>query len=108
MKLKLRLGIALLLQVAFQTWSCDVDNPPRLFARAPRISPGSSVKLWIQNGYLPQVPVLVRVELRNQSGERDWTVWDIDALLSVDRPGITLSTDRITLHNGLGSALVTC
>lgn len=108
MNLKLRIGTALLLQVAFQTWSCDVDNPPRLFAVPAKINPGSSVKLWVQNGYLPQVPVLVRVELRNASGERDWTVWDVDALLSVDRPGVTLSTDRITLHNGLGSALVTC
>jgi hypothetical protein len=34
-------------------------------------------------------------------------VWDTDAVLSVDRSGVTLSTNRITLHNGLGSLLVT-
>jgi hypothetical protein len=87
--------------------ACDVDNPPRLFASAPVLGPGHTVKLWVQNGYLPQVPVLVRVELLSPSGERDWAVWDIDASLSVDKPGVTLSTNRIPLRNGMGSGLVT-
>src|ERR1051325_8478 len=93
--------------VASRVLACDVDNPPRLFALAPIPGPGNTVKLWVQNGYLPQVPVLVRVELLSSSGERNWAVWDIDASLSVDQPGVTLSTNRLTLHNGLGSTLVT-
>jgi hypothetical protein len=71
------------------------------------LMPDHTIKLWVQNGYLPQVPVLVRVELRNAAGEPDREVWDTNATLSADQPGITLSTNRVVLHNGLGSALVT-
>jgi hypothetical protein len=64
-----------------------------------------SVKLLTQRGYLPGIPVLVRVELRNAAGpERE--LWNADATLSVDDPGVTLSTNRVLLRNGLGSALV--
>jgi hypothetical protein len=90
--------------------ACDVDNPPRLFGGAfapPVIGPGHHLKLGVQNGYLPGIPVLVRVELRNSAGLRDWSVWDSVATLSTDKPGITLSTNKITLRNGLGTALVT-
>lgn len=63
------------------------------------------IKLLTQSGYLPGVPVLVRVEVRNAKGpERD--LWDADAMLSVGQPGVTLSTNRVQLRNGLGSALV--
>jgi len=63
------------------------------------------IKLLTQSGYLPGVPVLVRVEVRNANGpERD--LWDANATLSVDQPGITLSTNRVQLRNGLGSTLV--
>jgi len=98
------LGVIVL--AGFKASACDVDNPPRLFAGFTSISPDHTLKLWVQNGYLPSIPVFVRVELLNAFGERDWAVWDIDATLSVDQPGVTLSTNRITLHNGLGSVLV--
>jgi hypothetical protein len=63
------------------------------------------VKLHTQHGYLPGVPVLVRVEVRNAAGpERN--LWDAEAGLSVDSPGVTLSTNRVVLRNGLGSILV--
>src|SRR3954451_12812622 len=79
-----------------------------LFAANIPPGPGSghTVKLLTQHGYLPAVPVLVRVELRNPDGQREVGVWDIDATLSADR-GVTPSTNRILLRNGLGSALVT-
>ena len=64
-----------------------------------------SVKVLTQHGYLPGIPVLVRVELRNAAGpERE--LWNADATLSADDPGVTLSTNRVLLRNGLGSALV--
>jgi hypothetical protein len=64
-----------------------------------------SVRLLTQHGYLPGIPVLVRVELRNASGpERE--LWNADATLSADDPGVTLSTNRVLVRNGLGSALV--
>ncbi|HTD68253.1 MAG TPA: hypothetical protein VK846_17145, partial [Candidatus Limnocylindria bacterium] len=63
------------------------------------------LKLFTQHGYLPGVPVLVRVEVRNAAGpERN--LWDAQATLNVDDPGVTLSTNRVTLRNGLGSILV--
>ncbi len=69
------------------------------------LGPQHQLKLLTQKGYLPGVPVLVRVEVRNASGpERD--LWDASAVLSVEQPGVTLSTNRVTLRNGLGSALV--
>lgn len=69
------------------------------------LGPQHQLKLLTQKGYLPGVPVLVRVEVRNASGpERD--LWDASAVLSVEQTGVTLSTNRVTLRNGLGSALV--
>src|SRR5437773_6612624 len=102
MKRKFLLLIALFPLFAPHSRGCDVDNPPRLvaFPTAPAsLSPDHSIRLWVQNGYLPQIPVLVRVELRNAGGQRDWAIWDIDATLSTDQAGISLSTNRIPLHN---------
>jgi hypothetical protein len=59
-----------------------------------------SLKLTVQRGYLPGIPVLVRVD-------HDKAVWDSVALLTVDRPGITLSSNSVVLRNGRGSTLVT-
>jgi hypothetical protein len=64
------------------------------------------VKLVAHRGYLPTVPVLVRVEVRNASGvERD--LWNAEAVLTTDNPAVMLSTNRVKLWNGLGSTLVT-
>ncbi len=66
-----------------------------------------TVRLLVQNGYLPQVPVLVRVEILRPDGSKNRDLWDAQATLSVDQPGVTLSTNKVTLRNGLGSALLT-
>lgn len=66
---------------------------------------GDSLKLVVQNGYLPQVPALVRVEVLNASGSRDRELWDAEAILTADA-GVSLSTNKISLRNGLGSGLV--
>ena len=60
----------------------------------------AELKLTVQRGYLPGIPVLVRVD-------HDQAVWDSVASLSVDRPGITLSSNSVVLRNGRGSTLVT-
>src|ERR1051326_5661323 len=103
-------SLVILLSGAPPSSACDVDNPPRIFRGSfapPVIGPGHHLKLWVQNGYLPGLPVLVRVELRNGSGLRDWSVWDSEATLSTDGAGVLLSTNKVTLRNGLGSTLVT-
>jgi hypothetical protein len=71
-------------------------------ANAPRLS------LLVRDSYLPGVPVLVRVEIIGPDGGVDRDVWDANAVLSVSgNPTIRLSTDRLALYNGLGSALLT-
>ena len=73
-------------------------------------SPGSaaptSLRMLTQNNYLPGLPVLVRVEGYASDGARDKETWDIDATLTASG-GVTLSTNKITLRNGMGSLLVT-
>ena len=49
----------------------------------------------------------VPVELLDSTGKPDRSVWNADALLSETAPGVTLSTNRILLRNGLGTGLVT-
>ena len=65
-----------------------------------------SLRMLTQNNYLPGLPVLVRVEGYAPDGSRDKETWDIDATLTADA-GVSLSTNKITLRNGVGSILVT-
>jgi hypothetical protein len=69
---------------------------------APRI------EMIVRDSYLPGVPVLVRVEILRADGTADRDVWDANAVLSVaGNPSVRLDPNLITLHNGLGSGLVT-
>jgi hypothetical protein len=68
-------------------------------------STAHTVRLIVQPGYLPQIPTLVRVELVNAAGQPDRNVWEAEALLA-GSPTNPLSTNRIQLHNGVGTALV--
>jgi hypothetical protein len=65
-----------------------------------------TLKVIVQPGYLPQIPTLIRVELLTVAGQPDRNVWDAEAILSETAPGITLSTNRIMLRNGLGTGLI--
>lgn len=89
--------LSLLLLAALASFSCVSGHS----AAVPR-----QLRLLAPDRYLPSLPVLVRVEVTDTNGQRDWTVWDAEALLSVDLPGVVLSTNRVVLRNGLGSALV--
>jgi hypothetical protein len=66
-----------------------------------------SVRLIVRDSYLPGVPVLVRVEVLGDDGNIDRDLWDATATLSANNPGVSLSTNQVTLYNGLGSAFVT-
>jgi hypothetical protein len=76
-------------------------------AAAAGPGPAHELKLLAPAGYLPAVPVLVRVELRGADGARDKNLWDTEITLGTDNPAVTLSTNRLTLKHGLGSTLVT-
>ena len=49
--------------------------------------------------------MLVRVEVLTPQGVRDWSLWDGEASLSADA-GVSLSTNRVLMRNGMGSTLV--
>jgi hypothetical protein len=66
-----------------------------------------SLKIVVPAGYLPQIPVLVRVEALDAQGCPERMLWDAEATLSSDQAGVILSTNRIALRNGMGSSLVT-
>ncbi|HEY2952769.1 MAG TPA: hypothetical protein VGK40_09310, partial [Verrucomicrobiae bacterium] len=80
-------------------------RPPNTPAAVPPA--GDILKLRTQSGYLPQAPVLVRVEVLNPAALRDRDLWDVDATLTAIPGSITLSTNKVSLRNGLGSALIT-
>ena len=77
-----------------------------LFAAVKLHADERSLRVLSPRGYLPGIPVLVRVEVRNPNGSRDTEVWDGEATLTANA-GVTLSTNRVVLRNGIGSALVT-
>src|SRR5688572_6481771 len=66
----------------------------------------AELKLITPSGFLSGRPFPVRVELRT-AGARDLDLWNAEAILSVNQPGITLSTNRVVLRNGLGTVLLT-
>ena len=72
----------------------------------PQTDPPYHLRLMCHDGYLPGHLTLVRIELRQSGGAFANEVWDAEAKLMADSPGVVLSTNRIILRNGLGSALV--
>ena len=65
-----------------------------------------NVNLTTRSSYIPNVPFLVRVDLRNENGEFLREVWNDTAILSTDRLGVRISPNIVKLRNGLGSVLV--
>jgi hypothetical protein len=63
-----------------------------------------SLQLMVRDSFLPGIPLFVRVELRDGDGGLARDVWDAEATLEAS--AATLTPDRITLRNGVGSALV--
>ncbi|HTD88564.1 MAG TPA: hypothetical protein VK850_18465 [Candidatus Binatia bacterium] len=82
---------------------CGTQSPTDAITPAD-LGPQHQIKVLTQRAYLPGLPALVRVEVRNAQG-RERELWDAEALLSANN-GVTLSTNRVKLRNGLGSALV--
>src|SRR5689334_12780081 len=68
---------------------------------------GTRLAVVAPAGYVPGLPVLLRIELRDSAGRLEQRVWDADAAVEVAQPGVSLSTNRVILRNGMGSGLVT-
>ena len=73
----------------------------------PALGSTTSLKLTCPYGYLPANPILVRVEALNAQSQPDRDLWDAEVTLAATG-GVSLSPNRITLRNGLGSGLITC
>jgi hypothetical protein len=71
------------------------------------LEPDLRTKLLVRDSYLPGIGILVRIEVVRLDGNIERNLWDATAILSVDNPNVNISTNRIMLRNGLGSALVT-
>ncbi len=76
-------------------------------ARPAAAGDDRALSVLAPSSYLPGTPILVWVELRNAGGDLAREVWDAEAALSVTPVGTTLTPNRVTLWNGVGSALVT-
>jgi CotH kinase protein/Lamin Tail Domain len=70
------------------------------------LAPSGSLAITAPATYIPGVPFLVRVDLKDGAGNIDRTAWNRTATLSATG-GITLTPSAVTLTNGMGSALVT-
>ena len=64
-----------------------------------------TVTLQAPATYAPGVPVLVRVDAKLPGGALERGVWNRTASLTASN-GLTLNPSKITLYNGMGSALV--
>lgn len=64
------------------------------------------LKLLVPASYVPSAGLLVRVELRNPDDSMARQIWDAEVSLSTATPGVSLSTNRVRLYNGVGTELV--
>jgi hypothetical protein len=66
-----------------------------------------SINLSVRDSYLSSSAVLVRVDVRDPSGNIARDLWNATATLTTDVPAVSLSADQVELINGMGSVLVT-
>ena len=90
-----------------QTLNADLFfTPTAISTVSGALTAAGSLAVMAPATYVPGVPVLVRLDLKDLAGNIDRNAWDRTANLSASN-GITLNPSTITLTNGMGSALVT-
>lgn len=62
--------------------------------------------MHVADGYLPGIPVEVRLQVVRADGMVDRDLWDATALLLIDSPAVTASPQSVRLYNGQGTAKV--
>ena len=63
-----------------------------------------SLHVLTRDDLLPSLPVVVRLELHDATGQPDRQSWDAEVTLEVSEG--TIQPERVRLHNGIGTALV--
>ena len=63
------------------------------------------LELIARDSYLPGVPVLLRVELRDADGSLHRQRWDAVARIRIEGEGASISPGEVMLRNGIGSVL---
>ena len=63
--------------------------------------------LLARDSYLPGIPALLRVELRETDGSLHRDRWNATARVRVEGEGVSISPSEVLLRNGIGSALAT-
>src|SRR5687768_2412944 len=70
------------------------------------LSASGSLEMIAPATFVPGVPILVRVDLKDSAGNLDRAAWNRTVNLTTSG-GVTLNPATIALANGMGSALVT-
>ena len=76
---------------------------------SPRAFCGGQPRLQLlaRDSYLPGIPLLLRVELRNPDGSLHRERWNAVARLRLQGQDADISVDEVLLRNGIGSVLST-
>jgi len=65
------------------------------------------LELVARDSYLPGIPLLLRVELRDRDGSLHRQRWDATARVRIEGENAAVTPEEIPLRNGIGSALAT-
>ena len=65
------------------------------------------LQLLARDSYLPGIPLLLRIELRNPDGSLHRERWNATARLRLEGQDAAISVDEVLLRNGIGSVLAT-
>lgn len=88
-----------------QEYVLDVLNSASGQTVSGTLQPNGSVSMVAPARYVPGVPILVRVDLKNSAGDLDRLAWTRTATLTASN-GVAISPTTIPVYNGMGSALV--
>jgi hypothetical protein len=90
-----------------QEFSADVlwNTAPGTTVNGTLTAPGS-LTMIAPESYIPGVPMLVRVDLKDGTGALNRSAWNTTVNLTANS-GVIVSPNTLTLTNGMGSALVT-
>lgn len=70
-------------------------------------SPAAGLRIISPSSYVSGVPYCVRVEILDEGGKPDRSVWNSEVTLAASDSNVSLSANQVLLMNGVGTALIT-